>query len=274
MKKEIQFEQIENIVSEKMAEEGYVKAENMSFGKRLSSGIFFTGCIQAIYWFGFFLVGNQKFSEINNEYQFIQSIKWVVMLFSIYYLFCMIFLGGKYRRKNNIKLAYKSNVWLLQLSILFYVLLIIDLQLLTVNPYTRVVNILVVITCFVYSIVKSFKKIKNLIYNNQKMDQFTTFMIEKQKLIQAILVVLFFGSMIVNIFPNTTVDQSPKQNIEGQIILSIIPALPILFSFLGIYAFSWMFQMITRIYFLNKFSEKFRLKFNVNKELWYGSKSK
>ncbi|MCA5014308.1 MULTISPECIES: hypothetical protein [unclassified Enterococcus] len=274
MKKKIQFEQIENIVSEKMAEEGYVKAENMSLGKRLSAGIFFAGCIQVIYWFGFFLVGNPEFSGINNEYQFIQSIKWVVMLFSIYYLFCMIFLGGKYRRKDNIKLAYKSNVWLLQLSILFYLLLIIDLQLLTVSPYMRVVNILVVIACFIYSIIKSIKKIENLIYTDQQMDQFTTFMIEKQKLIQSILLVLFIGSAIVNIFLNTGTDQIPKQNLEGKIILSLIPALPILFSILSIYAFSWMFEMMTRIYFLNTFSEKFRLKFNVTNKLWYGSKSK
>lgn len=274
MKKSISFEQIENTVTEKMVEEGYIKAENMSFGKRLIAGIFFAGSVQALYWFGYFLVGNSTFSGTTNEYQFTLSLKWFVMLFCLYFLFNMIFLGAKYRRRNNIKLAYKSNVWLVQLSVIFYWLLIIDLQLLTKNPYLRILNILVVLACFIFSIVKSIKKIRHLIYKNQEVDRLTKLMTENPKVIEAILALLFIVSIISNIFSKDLSDQTPKPNIEGRIILALVPVLPILFSIFSIYAFSWLFETIARIYFLNEFSEEFRQKFKVEKKLWYGSKSK
>ena len=274
MKKSITFKQIENTVSEKMVEEGYVKAENMTFGKRLIAGIFFAGSLQALYWFGYFLAGNPTFSGTTNEYQFTLSLKWFVMLFCLYFLFNMIFLGAKYRRRNNIKLAYKSNVWLVQLSVIFYWLLIIDLQLLTKNPYLRILNILVVLACFIFSIVKSIKKIRHLIYKNQEVDRLTKLMTENPKVIETILALLFIVSIVSNIFSNELSDQTPKPNIEGRVILALVPVLPILFSIFSIYAFSWLFETIARIYFLNEFSEKFRIKFKVGRKLWYGSKSK
>lgn len=196
------------------------------------------------------------------------------MLFCLYFLFNIIFLGGIYRRRNNIKLAYKSNVWLVQLSVIFYWLLIIDLQLLTKNPYLRILNILVVLACFIFSIVKSIKKIRHLIYKNQEVDRLTKLMTENPKVIETILAILFIVSVVSNIFSNELSDQTPKPNIEGRIILALVPVLPILFSIFSIYAFSWLFETIARIYFLNEFSEKFRIKFKVDRKLWYGSKSK
>ncbi|WP_086314744.1 hypothetical protein A5821_002359 [Enterococcus sp. 7F3_DIV0205] len=274
MKKSIRFEQIENTVSEKMAKEGYIKAENMSFGKRLIAAIFFAGSVQALYWFGYFLVGNPTFSGTTNEYQFTLSLKWFVMLFCLYFLFNMIFLGAKYRCRNNIKLAYKSNVWLAQLSVIFYWLLIIDLQLLTKNPYLRIFNILVVSGCFIFSIIKSIKKIKNLIYKNQEADRLSKLMTENPKMIKSILTILFIASVVSNIFSNELSNQTPKPNIEGRIILALVPVIPILFSIFSIYAFPWLSETMARIYFLNEFSEEFRQKFKIEKKLWYGSKSK
>ncbi|MBO0473765.1 hypothetical protein JZO86_08630 [Enterococcus ureasiticus] len=246
----------------------------MSFGKRLIAAIFFAGSVQALYWFGYFLVGNSTFSGTTNEYQFTLSLKWFVMLFCLYFLFNMIFLGAKYRCWNNIKLAYKSNVWLAQLSVIFYWLLIIDLQLLTKNPYLRTFNILVVLACFIFSIVKSIKKIKNLIYKNQEVDRLSKLMTENPKMIKSVLTILFIASVVSNIFSNELSDQTPKQNIEGRIILALVPVLPILFSIFSIYAFPWLFETMARIYFLNKFSEDFRKKFGVDNGIWYGSKSK
>lgn len=270
MKKEIQFEQIENIVPEKMAEECYTKSESLSFGKRLIASIFFAGSLQGIYWFGYFLVADSKFLDKNNEYQFVTSVWWIVLLFCIYFSFNMLVLGGMYRKRKNILLAYKSNVWLVELGVVFYLFILIDLQLLTENRYLRLLNLIVVSVCFLYSIFKSIKKSKNITKKNQDLDRFTKFTTENKKLIKSILGILFIISMIFNIFSNNT----PDQNLEGKILVSLIPALPILFGFFSIYAFPWLFTSVTRLYFLNKFSENFRRKFNVNKKLWYGSKSK
>lgn len=61
MKKSITFKQIENTVSEKMVEDGYIKAENMTFGKRLIARIFFCWFLTSIVLVWLFFSGKSNF---------------------------------------------------------------------------------------------------------------------------------------------------------------------------------------------------------------------
>jgi hypothetical protein len=271
VKKEVEFEQVEDFITEEMVTDGYLKSEAMSLGKRLMVSLFFAGSVQVVYWFGYFLITNSPFSEASKEYQFFIHLKWLALLFCSYYVFCMLFLGGRYRRRDNIKLAYKSNCWLVQLSIVFYVFLMIDLQLLTQNSYLKLINAVLFLGCCGYSVIRYQEKKAYLIEQQPPTSKISQWLSEKRFTLKLILATYLIGAALIQIYSGIF-SQFGTGKLEGFIILATAPALSALVSILGIFFFSWLFESMIKIKFLYQFSEQFRQKFAVDEKLWYGSK--
>lgn len=61
-------------------------------------------------------------------------------------------------------------------------------------------------------------------------------------------------------------------NLETRIIGSLVGFIPLIFSAV-MFLFLYLIGVVMRSYYLKKYSEEFREKFSVEKDIWYGIKA-
>ena len=205
----------------------------------------------------------------NNEYRFFFSnfrFLWYIHITAFFVLLTVIIIF-KYRKKNNIRAFFISQVTLF----IFFLLLMIQgfaaFQLFVNNSVLRTIYTILFIVCIIYAFVKGYKNAFAMIYEDKKQRSAIIEWASKHR--QAILSVLIaFGG--VNYFFKTTNESA--QDFEKNLLGALIDYIPIIVSFATLFGLLYGFSVLIRSYYLYKYSEPFRLKFGYEKEEWYGEK--
>ncbi|WP_040981888.1 hypothetical protein [Oceanobacillus jeddahense] len=263
------FSQVEDTVSESFAKNSIDTIERFSFGKIIIFILFFMGGFYAFYGVSIFLGNNMGSTSIvldmNNEYiPFLTSI-WYPIVQGILMLITVF--GGSYlMRKNNVKAFYIYNI---SFTVFVFLIILLFFKLAQLAVYSfplRMVYTVLFSLCLVYVFVRSYQNAKEMVFGEKKKRSAIVEWFSRNK--KSVLSVLagvgslyYLGKVI---FP-------PAGDLETRIIGGLIDFLPLLVCLI-LLVFLILNSNIIRSYYLNKYSEEFRIKFGVNKSEWYGKK--
>lgn len=263
------FNQVEDAVSESFAKNKAGGMEEFSIGRIILLFIFLMGGFYAAYGFSIWMGNNLDTGtiplDINNEYipflsniwyPTVQSVLILISIVSIIYL----------RKKNNVKAFYISNTLLTIYLLLFLLLLFKITQLLVYSFPLRMVYTVIFIFCFVYTFVQSYQNAKEMVSGERKKrSAIVEWLSRNRKTVLSVLIgVGGLSYFAKTIFPSAG-------DMETRLIGALIDFGP-LFVSLTLLLFMYFNGVVIRSYYLNKYSEEFRIKFGVDKKDWYGEK--
>lgn len=128
----------------------------------------------------------------------------------------------------------------------------------------RMIHLLVFILCIIYVFFRSYNNAMEMIYGDKKeRSKLVEWLTRNRKPILSILFA-FWGMyhLVKTIFGDAIKS-------EGRLIGLLIDFSPLLIS-LCVFIYLYLFDLLIRSYYLNKYSEEFRKKFGYEKEVWYG----
>ncbi|MBY7142360.1 hypothetical protein KFZ56_04470 [Virgibacillus sp. NKC19-3] len=265
------FSQVEDAISESFAKNSIDTIERFSFGKSIIFIIFFMGGFSALYGVSIWMGGNLDTGTIvldtNNEFVPFLSNIWYPILQSTL-MVITLFGGLYYRKKNNVKgfIIYNTSFTVFVLLIMF--LYFKFTQLIVYSFPLRMVYTVLFIFCLVYVFVRSYQNAKELVFGEKKKRSTIVEWFSRNKksvlsVLAAVGSLYYLGKVI---FPATG-------DLETRLMGGLIDFVP-LSACLAILGFLYLNSVVIRSYYLNKYSEDFRIKFGVDKSEWYGKKHK
>ncbi|WP_066187555.1 hypothetical protein [Gracilibacillus timonensis] len=265
------FSQVEDTVSESFAKNSIDTIERFSFGKSIIFILFFMGGFSAFYGVSIWMGGNLDTGTIvldtNNEYVPFLSNIWYLILQSIL-MVITLFGGLYYRKKNNVKGYIIYNTSFTVFVLLFMFLYFKFTQLIVYSFPLRMVYTVLFIFCLVYVSIRSYQNAKEMVFGEKKKRSAIVEGFSRNR--KSILSVLagagglyYLGKVI---FPSAG-------DLETRLMGGLIDFVP-LSACLAILGFLYLNRVMLRSYYLNKYSEEFRIKFGVDKSEWYGEKHK
>ncbi|MBY7142361.1 hypothetical protein KFZ56_04475 [Virgibacillus sp. NKC19-3] len=263
------FSQVEDAVSESFAKNSIDTIEKFSFGKAFLALSFGLGVFYAIYGFGIFMGNNMDTGTIvldmNNEYIPFLSNIWFAIIPGILILIT-IFGGGYYRKKNNVKAFFIYNTFLTMYLLPFLLWTFKVAQLFVYFFPLRMVYTVLFSLCITYVFIRSYKNAKEMVFGEKKKrSAIVEWFSRNRKSVLSVLAAiggLYF--LVKTIFPSAG-------DMETRLMGALIDFAP-LFVCLIFLLFLYLNNVVIRSYYLNKYTEEFRLKFGIDKSEWYGKK--
>lgn len=263
------FSQVEDAVSESFAKNSIDTIERFSFGKSIIFIIFFMGGFSALYalslWMGDNMDTGTIMLDTDNEYVPFLSNAWYPILQSIL-MVITLFGGLYYRKKNNVKGFIIYNTSFTVFVLLFMFLYFKFAQLIVYSFPLRMVYTVLFIFCLVYVFVRSYQNAKEMVFGEKKKRSAIVewFSRNKKRVLSVLVGVGGLYFLAKTIFPSAG-------DMETRMMGALIDFVP-LSACLAILGFLYLNSVMIRSYYLNKYSEEFRIKFGVNKDEWYGKK--
>lgn len=134
-------------------------------------------------------------------------------------------------------------------------------QLLIENWFIRLIYTLLMIGSLIYIVRKGIKLSFSMVSDQTFDDKVENLLSKHKAKLVMILFVLWGFNILLKLFGNK----------GGGLFTVIVPILPIIIIG-GLFLLQRLFESYIKMYYLDKFSENFRQKFNVPEEVWYGSK--
>lgn len=225
----------------------------------------------AIYGVSIFLINNMEETvgglDLNNEFiPFLSSI-WYIN-FQAIPIVIVVILTMYYRDRNRIKGHFLYYSFLTVFMVFAGLLLFKVLQLFVSYFILRMLYLVLFGATFVYSIWQGYQNALHMVYGEKKnRSKLVEWFSRNYKTILTILAIVggiyFAGKAIFE----------PAASMERRIIGTLADFLP-LFMVIANFAFIYYIGVIIRSYYAYKFSEQFRVKFQYDKDEWYGPKYK
>lgn len=263
------YQQVEESISESFMQNRINTLKQFRTFKMLIFLVFFIGLLYAIYGGSIYIGNHMEEAEItldlNNEYiPFLSSI-WYVNLAALFFLLAAV-TGRYYSGKHNIKGFYLYNIFQMLGFFMFMLLFFKFSQLVILTFAVRVLYAVIFIAVLLFILVKSYQRAVKMVYGTEKKRHpLVEWMSRKSKVLYAILVPI--GSLVY--FIKTVSDSAG--DLETKMVGSLLGVLPLICSAV-LFVFLYFSGVMIRSYYLNKYSEEFRQKFGVEKEVWYGLK--
>lgn len=263
------YEQVVESISESFAKECINTGKSFGTFKCIGYIVFFNACVYGVYG-GSIYMGNHMAEaemelDLSNEYIPFFSNIWYVHIVALF--FVMAAMTARYLHgKNNVKGFFVYNILQAFGAISFFILLFKLGQLFVLSFTVRVIYAIIFIAVTVFVLVKGYQNAVKMVYGaNKKRHPLIEWMSRQARVLSAILVPI--GGIVY--FIKTTFETAGK--LETRIVGSLVGFMPLIFSaFMLIYLY--ISSVFIRSYYLNKYSEEFRQKFGVEKEVWYGLK--
>lgn len=264
------FSQVKDAISENFAMNARKDMQKLNIGRVLLSGGFFLACLYGLFAFGWYMSGDFEEPavpiDINNEFRNIASSIWYVHAIALF-LIISFSTALAYSRKNNVKSFLVMNITLTVFTV-FIVLYFFKIgQLFVYNFSLRVIYDVLFIATLVFVSNKIHRNAMEMIYGSKKK---RSFLVEWASANQKLIIGSLFGiwgiSQVVK-----AIFGSGANDFETRMIGAIIEFFPLIACGLS-FVFIYMFGNLIRSFYLNKFSERFRVMFDVEKDDWYGRK--
>ena len=264
------FSQVKDAISEKHAANAYKDMQKLKFGGILLGGIFFLAGIYGLFTFSWYLSGDFEEPavplDINNEFRNVLTSIWYVHAIALF-LIIGTFTALAYSRKDNIKSFFIMNITLTGFYFFFMLYFFKMGQLIVYTFAYRVIYDVLFIATLVYVAYKIYQNTMGMVYGKKKNRTFLVeWASENRKMILGLLVGLWGITQI-----GKAIFGSPENDFETRFIGAIIEFLPLLACVLSL-VLIYMFGNLMRGFYLHKYSEEFRVMFDVEKDDWYGRK--
>lgn len=262
------FEQVEPTISDSYVENSLETIEEFGIGRALAFIILFVGMASyGLYGMNVYM-GNHMHEavgglDVNNEFiPFLSSI-WYINL-QVLPLIILIFSTIWFKQTNRIKGNLFYHILFTLFMFFFGVFLFKMFQLMVTYFIVRLLYTILFIGSFIYSLWKSHQNTMEMIYGTKKERAFIVEWVSKH----STTILTIMGIVGSAYFVGKAVFE-PGANLERRIIGSMVDFLPLI-SVASNFAFIYFFGLIMRGFYLHKYTEKFRLKFEYDKEDWYG----
>ena len=266
------FSQVKDAISESFATNAYKDMQKLNFGRVLISGGFFIVCTYALFVFGWFMSGDFEVPtvpiDINNEFRNIASSIWYVHAFALFQIIGYT-TALAYSRKDNVKSFLVMNIALTAFTV-FIVLYFFKIgQLIVYNFSIRIIYDVILLATLLFVGNKIYRNAMEMVYGTKKKrSAIAEWVSANQKLVIGSLFGIWGLSKIIEaVFGLDEID------FETRMIGAIIEFFPLIACGVS-FVFIYMFGNLIRSFYLNKYSEEFRVMFDVKKDDWYGIKLK
>ena len=266
------FPQVKDAISEKFATNAYKVMQKLDFGRVLTSGGFFIVCTYVLFIFGWYMSGDFEEPtvpiDINNEFRNIASSIWYIHAAALFQI-SGYFIALAYSRKNNIKGFLVMNITLTIFTV-FIVLYFFKIGQLIVYSFSiRIIYDGILLATLLFVGNKIYRNAMEMVYGTKKKrSAIVEWASANQKLVIGSLFGIWGLSKIIEaIFGLGEID------FETRVIGAIIEFFPLIACGVS-FVFIYMFGNLIRSFYLNKYSEEFRVMFDVKKDDWYGIKLK
>lgn len=266
------YEQVEAAISASFIENSLDTVKDLKGKKLFAFLLLFIGFgTYGLYGMGMILVQNLDQTVVqldqNNEYiSFLANI-WYVNLQAMVLLIGVI-ATVKYRDRNRMRGLFNYHLYLTIYMMFLSLLMFKTSQIFVSSSILRWIYTVLFIASFVYVFWQGYQNAKHMVHGEDKK---RAVLIEwfSQNYKQILSGLGVFGAAYFTF----KVTYEPAGNMERKIIGSLIDFLPLAMILMNL-AFLYFFSTIMRSYYVRKYSEKFRLKFEYDKNEWYGSAHK
>lgn len=268
------FEQVERSIDFEFSKGIYSNHKKFNSGFFLLYLIVFVGGLYVLYGVSHSVINNLDniflSLDINNEFKKILSNIWFVHLLAIG-LFIGILKAFTIKKKNAVQGALILHTCIIIGYIVNSIYLFRLTELFISSPLLRLVYGILFIVCYLFAFIKSYQIMQKFVLNEEQ--QKSSFDRWTQKIsVPKMIGILFALFIIFQIFKQTQTGQDyiAFETMITIMLVDIFPLFVCVLPFVCIY----LFRSFIKMYYLNKHSEQFRLKFGVKKEEWFGEKYK
>ncbi len=135
-------------------------------------------------------------------------------------------------------------------------------QLLIESRFMRIIYTILILSSLIYNVRKGIKLGLSIGSDQKFEDKVGNFLSQNKPKLVMILFALWASNVVLRMFRTQ----------HGNLFVVIAPILPLVIT-LGLFLLPILFESHMKMYYLNKYSENFRQKFNVPEEVWYGKNS-
>jgi len=263
------YSQIKESIDCKLAKEGIHTIQEFRTMKLIFFLVFFNAITYGMYAFNYYITPN--FDELTvqldeqNEYiSFLPGI-WFVHLIAFTFL-CTAIVSRYYSGKHNVKGYLWHYVFMSTTLFLFLVYTFKFGQLFVTSFYERVVYAVIFSITIVFVIIKGYQNAVKMVYGSDiKQHPLMVWLKYIGSSLMAVLTVIAAPYYFIKTVFGSVGD------FEQRLMGSLMSFIPLIVSVLMLFLL-YFFSVIIRSYYLNKYSEEFRQKFGIEKEVWYGLK--
>lgn len=264
------FEQIEPSISKSFVKNLLDTAKTFRGIKLIGFIILFIVCgTYVAYGVSLYIANNMEDAvgglDVNNEFiPFLSSI-WYINLQAIPILIVVISMMF-YRDRNRVKGHFIYYLFLMIFMMFFGLFLFKVMQLFVSYFILRMIYTVLFIITFIYCIWQGYKNATYMVHGNKKQrSALVEWFSRNRNLVLMVLGIIGSAYFIIKaVF-------EPAANMERRIIGSMADFLPLLLV-LANFAYIYYIGVVTRSYYIYKYSERFRLKFGYEIQDWYGPK--
>lgn len=266
------FEQVEPSISDSFVENSLDTMKTFRGFKLLGFIFFFIACITYLLYGGsVYMVNHMEEAvgglDLNNEFISFMSSIWYAHLTAFPITMLVIF-TMYYRNRNRVKGHVIYYLLMTIYTLLISLLLFKVMQLLVSYFILRIIYTTLFILTLSYSIWLGYQNAIHMIYGKKKRrSKVVEWFSRNFKSILPILLVIGGAYFILKVI------FEPAADLETRVIGSMADFMP-LFMVGTNFAFIYYIGVIVRSYYVHKYSERFRVKFQYDKEDWYGQKYK
>ena len=266
------FEQVEPGISDSFVENSLDTMKTFKGLKLFGFVFFFIGCTTYLLYGGSVYIVNHMEEavgglDLNNEYILFMSSIWYAHLQALP-VTMLVILTMYYRNRNRVKGHVIYYLLMTIFTLLVSLLLFKVMQLLVSYFILRIIYTTLFILTLVYSIWQGYQNALHMIYGEKKgRSKVVEWFSRNFKKILPILLVIGGAYFILKVI------FEPASDLETRVIGSMADFLP-LFMVGTNFAFIYYIGVIVRSYYVDKFSEQFRVKCQYEKDEWYGPKHK
>lgn len=266
----VKYEQVEQAISASFIENSMDTIKEFKGKKLFAFIILFVGFgTYGLYGMGMLLVQNLDDAVVqldeNNEYiSFLSSI-WYVNIQAIVLLLTVI-TTIKHRNTNRIRALFNYHLFLSIYMMFFSLLIFKTTQIFVSSVILRWIYTVLFVASFIYVFWQGYHNAKRMVDGqDKKRAVLIEWFSKRQKKILSVFGIIGGTYFIFKVV------YAPVGNMEREIIGSLIDFFPLGVILINL-AFLYFFGTIIRSYYVHKYSEQFRLKFEYKESEWYGPK--
>lgn len=205
--------------------------------------------------------------DVKNEFIPFLTTQWYIHL-EVLFLVCAIIFTIYYRERNRMKghliYHFSMTIFMLLYSVFFFKVTQLFVSLFAL----RMIYIVLFVLTYVYSVWQGYQNAKRMIHGNEKKrSALVEWASRNQSKLLTVLAIIGGTYFLIKATFQSAADM------ETRIIGSMIDFLPLI-AIGANFVFIYFIGVVVRSYYLKKYSEEFRVKYEYEKEEWYGPKCK
>lgn len=196
-----------------------------------------------------------------NEYRLLLPSGVVLFVIFLFFYIQLEFISLRYRKTNKILYSYLLQILMVEIAVVAFVSFFVMSQSFMTVKLLRYLYTVIGEMAVLYYIYKTIRMVKAMNHSQKFQEGINEWIKTYQKYLILGVVAIWFVNMLMRVFNGS----GERFNLT-ELFLPLLPVIPIALSFL----LPSLIKIVTKVYYLNPYSENFRQKFNVPEEVWYG----